>query len=265
MKALDKIKNIIPEAKRKKIQTGVKVFRTVKNIVCWTLVVVLGVLMLVTLITRINGGTPSVFGYRLQRVETGSMVPELEVGEVILSKNIDDVSTLKVGDIITFHGGASYNYHNVTHRVLVAPQKGTDGNYILTTKGDANDVADAPIDGRDVESIMVGKMEFLKALYNFFLSPWGLITFVGLLLLIFFEEILNIVRIVSGNYPDEDEEDISQIIERIQREDAEKEAKRKAEMKKLNDYADDAFEDHAEPSDMEDPDPQEVETSEEDG
>lgn len=264
MKAIEKLKNKIPEKRRTQIKKGMKIFRIVKNIICWTLIAVLGVLMLVTLITRINGGTPSVFGYRLQRVETGSMVPELEIGEVILSKNVDDVSTLKAGDIITFRGGAVYGNHSVTHRVLVAPQKGPDGNYTLTTKGDANDVADAPIYGSDVESIMVGKLEFLKELYNFFLSPWGLLTFVGLLLIVFFEEIVNIVRILSGNYPDEDEEDISQIIERIQREDAEKEAKRKAELKRLKDYPEDAFEDNAELNDMEDPDPEEVASSEED-
>jgi hypothetical protein len=42
-------------------------------------------------------------------------------------------------------------------------------------------------------------------------------------LLVFFDELLNVIRIISGNFPDEDEEDINDIIERIQREDREKE------------------------------------------
>ena len=67
----------------------------------------------------------------------------------------------------------------------------------------------------------------LKYLFDFFLSPWGLIIFIGALLFIFFDELLNIVRIVSGNYPDEEEESIAEIMERIQREDAEKEEEKK--------------------------------------
>ena len=59
-------------------------------------------------------------------------------------------------------------------------------------------------------------------MYEIFLSPWGLLIFIGLLLFVFFDELLNIVRIVTGNYKDEDEEDINDIIARIQREDREK-------------------------------------------
>ena len=51
----------------------------------------------------------------------------------------------------------------------------------------------------------------------------------GALLIIFIDELINLVRIASQNYPDEQEESINEIMERIQREDAEKARKEKLE------------------------------------
>ena len=96
-----------------------------------------------------------------------------------------------------------------------------------------NDIADDEITADYVESKYICKLGFVTKLYELFLSPWGLLIFIGLLLFIFFDELLNIVRIVSGNYPEEKEESIAEIMERIQREDREKEEaqKRLAEKK----------------------------------
>ncbi|MBQ2570652.1 MAG: hypothetical protein II573_09720, partial [Ruminococcus sp.] len=52
----------------------------------------------------------------------------------------------------------------------------------------------------------------------------GLIVFIFLMLLVFFDEILNIIHITSGKYDEnEQEESIGEIIKRIQQEDKEKE------------------------------------------
>ena len=101
---------------------------------------------------------------------------------------------------------------------------------------------------------MLKKLDFLRTIYDLFLSPWGLIIFIALLLLVFFDELMNIIRIATGNYRDEDEESISEIIERIQREDMEKEEeKKRLSQKKSRDLANlmsyRAIEDDSEPSD----------------
>ncbi len=223
-----KIYNKIPEEKREKAVKVYHILRAIKNVLCWTLIAVLAVSVVTFLMMRIRGETPSVFGYTLQRIQTGSMEPELMVGDVILSKNIDDVSTLEEGDIITFQGGSYFSNNRVTHRVYVKPHM-ENGVVVLQTKGDANDIADPVIEGSTVESRYLNKITFLNMLYNFFLSPWGLIIFIMLIVFVFFDEVLNIGKIVSGNYEEKDEEDIGQIIERIQREDAEKARKEKRE------------------------------------
>lgn len=220
-----RIYNKLPEGKRDKIVKTYHVLRTIKNVVCWTMVAVLAIVVVIFLTMRINGETPTLFGYTLQRVATGSMEPALHVGDVILGKSVDDVKTLEKGDIITFQGGAYFDNHHVTHRVDVKPYVNESGELVLQTKGDANDISDPVISADDVESVFVTKLEFLNAIYDFFLSPWGLIIFILLILFVFFDEVLNIGRIVTGNDGEEEEEDIGTIIERIQRE----EQKRKLE------------------------------------
>ena len=210
----------------------------IKNVVCWTLIIILSFAVITFLLTRFAGATPSLFGYTLQRVSSGSMVPELEVGDVILSRNVGESDELKVvgesdelkvDDIITFDGSDQFGEKNVTHRIIVAPYE-ANGVVMLQTKGDANYIADNPIAFSRVQSLMLKKLDFLRTIYDLFLSPWGLIIFIALLLLVFFDELMNIIRIATGNYRDEDEESISEIIERIQREDREKaeEKKRRA-------------------------------------
>ena len=201
----------------------------IKNVVCWTLIIILSFAVITFLLTRFTGGTPSLFGYTLQRVSSGSMVPELEVGDVILSRNLREGDALNEGDIITFDGSDQFGEKNVTHRIIVAPYE-ANGVVMLQTKGDANYIADNPIAFSRVQSLMLKKLDFLRTIYDLFLSPWGLIIFIALLLLVFFDELMNIIKIATGNYRDEDEESISEIIERIQREDREKaeEKKRRA-------------------------------------
>ena len=229
MKLKDKLTAKIPEQKREKIKKTLNVLRIIKNIVCWTLIIILSFAVITFLLTRFAGGTPSLFGYTLQRVSSGSMVPEPEVGDVILSRNVGESDELKVDDIITFDGSDQFGEKNVTHRIIVAPYE-ANGVVMLQTKGDANYIADNPIAFSRVQSLMLKKLDFLRTIYDLFLSPWGLIIFIALLLLVFFDELMNIIRIATGNYRDEDEESISEIIERIQREDMEKaeEKKRRA-------------------------------------
>lgn len=222
MKLKDKIIAKLPEEKRPQIIKTLNVLRIIKNTVCWTLIIILTFLMIGFMLSRVSGNTPSLFGYTVQRISSGSMEPEFLVGDVILSKEIDDVASLKVGDIITFKGGDQFGNNNVTHRVVVAPKE-ENGTMMLQTKGDANEVYDEPIRADQVQSKYICKISFLTKLYAFFLSPWGLLVFIALLILIFFDEILNIIHITSRRENnDGNNESITEIIDRIQREDAEK-------------------------------------------
>ncbi len=76
-------------------------------------------------------------GYRPLIVRSGSMVPALRIGDVVLVEEIT-VRELRVGDIATLHDPNS-SADTITHRVRLVATDGTQ--VVLTTRGDAN-VAD---------------------------------------------------------------------------------------------------------------------------
>lgn len=195
----------------------------VKNVICWAVLIVLVLTVLIFLITRINGSVPSVFGYSVFRVSSGSMEPELTVGDVILDRAVTDPEELSAGDVITFEGTGKLDGLLVTHKIIKAPYTDENGNIMLQTKGVANDYPDDPISFNSVTAVMVCKVPTLDVIYNVFLSAWGLIIFIVLLVLIFIDELVVIIRILTGNEKTAgDADDINEIIERLEKEKAQK-------------------------------------------
>lgn len=205
-----------------------KVFRIInliKNIICWTLIVVLVFTLVLFFTSRINGSTPSVFGYSIFRVSSGSMEPELMVGDIILDKEVDNPEDLKIGDVITFKSN-EYDDMLVTHQIIKAPYE-ENGKLMLQTKGVANDLADKPISADNVKGIMICKVDYLDTVYNIFLSPWGLLILIALIVIIFFDEIITIVKILTNNDKSVKEaDDINEIIDRLQTEKLKEQAER---------------------------------------
>ena len=83
--------------------------------------------------------TPS--KYNAYVVLTGSMLPEIQVKDVVLTKRVDP-SELKKGDIITFLSSDNrFEGITVTHRIVdIIPNP--DGTYQFQTKGDNNNTVD---------------------------------------------------------------------------------------------------------------------------
>ena len=194
-----------------------RIIKLIKNIICWTLIAVLVFTLVLFFMSRINGRTPSVFGYSIFRVSSGSMEPELMVGDIILDKTVDNPEDLKVGDVITFKS-SDYGDLLVTHKVIKAPYE-ENGKLMLQTKGIANEVEDKPISVDNVKGIMICKVDYLDTVYNVFLSPWGLLILIALIVIIFFDEIITIVKILTNNDKSvKDADDINEIIDRLQAE-----------------------------------------------
>ena len=194
-----------------------RIIKLIKNIICWTLIAVLVFTLVLFFMSRINGSTPSVFGYSIFRVSSGSMEPELMVGDIILDKTVDNPEDLKVGDVITFKS-SDYGDLLVTHKVIKAPYE-ENGKLMLQTKGIANEVEDKPISVDNVKGIMICKVDYLDTVYNVFLSPWGLLILIALIVIIFFDEIITIVKILTNNDKSvKDADNINEIIDRLQAE-----------------------------------------------
>lgn len=125
---------------------------------------------------RLNpGAVPSIAGFRLMSVLSGSMRPALQPGDMILSMAVKP-EEIKIGDIITYGIGREYL---VTHRV--ADIDNSTGELRFKAKGDANNAEDnrliAPeqILGRHVLRIPYGGY-----IGRFARSPLGLAMLIGI-------------------------------------------------------------------------------------
>jgi signal peptidase len=90
-------------------------------------------------------------------VSSESMVPTLNVYDVIIVKNGSTFDDLKVGDIIVFHSPSDYD-RVIVHRV-VKIQSGSEK--IITTKGDNNPASIPGIDYPISKREYIGKVVFV--------------------------------------------------------------------------------------------------------
>ena len=121
---------------------------------------------------------------------SGSMNPSIKVYDVVISVNENDLSKIKVGDIITFISTWEVNYGlTVTHRV-VGITKNTAGEYQFTTKGDNNQSADgAPVTQENFVGKVVMRIPQLGRL-QFFLATrigWFVVIFIPALGVIIYD------------------------------------------------------------------------------
>lgn len=117
---------------------------------------IFGLTVFISVLNASAGKVPSVFGFSVLQVKTGSMEPEIPVGGVVITRDIDP-DKLKVNDVISFYSNdASISNEVNTHRIIGIIES-ESGERIFRTKGDANSMADsASVFERDI----VGKVIF---------------------------------------------------------------------------------------------------------
>lgn len=115
---------------------------------------ILGALILIALVVMVSA-FPIKGNIQIKVVESGSMVPALPTGSVVLIK---PMSAYALGDIITFEGtlrDAKGQKVPVTHRLVDMRKEGGEDVYI--TKGDANKEPDTQ---KVLASQIIGKVLF---------------------------------------------------------------------------------------------------------
>lgn len=129
-----------------------------------TILTIIIIVLCVLILLVAKGYHPSICGYQILRVITGSMAPEIEQDTVILIRKTAQ-EDLKVGDVITFESTdpslqGMYN----THRIVEIRVSSTTGEIQYITKGDSNSSVDAypvtydRIAGRLVREIPFGNL-----------------------------------------------------------------------------------------------------------
>ncbi len=151
------------------------------------------------------------------------MEPELEIGDVILTSKCDG-NKVKAGEIVTYKStSGTMKGKLVTHRVVKPPYKSNGETYVVT-KGDANNIDDEPITTAQIQAKLITKISILAFIYNIFITPWGLLLIIGLIIFAFFNEIVILAKAITGIGYEEKTESVEDIIERYQKENAETKA-----------------------------------------
>jgi len=132
-------------AKKKKIENRQKVKKIIMYIIIIPLILY-NLIILFQVFAKSNT-TPNVLGHKTFVIISGSMVPELQIGDIAVVKNVEK-SELKVGDVISFREGNTVTTHRISGIL-------EDGKY--KTKGDANNADDTnPVEYANIE----GKLAF---------------------------------------------------------------------------------------------------------
>lgn len=152
-------------------QKGVGVFKIIIwNIISRLLTVLIIIICLIIGVQKVTNNKESFFGYRIFRVQTGSMIPKYQIGDVILVKE-KDANNIKVGDDVTYLGeAASVKGLLITHRVIDIEEK--DGKRIFHTKGIANNLEDPAITGNQINGVVQTKLYVLTLICNLLVNKY---------------------------------------------------------------------------------------------
>lgn len=125
-------------------------------ILSWVLLIVMAALLVFTIFrvveSKKTGEGVFLLGYRPVLVLTGSMEPYMMTNGIALTKEVDSLDDIAVGDVVTYHVmNDNGRKLLITHRIIAID----DG--LIYTKGDNNNVIDGyPLTMDNVEAKVVG-------------------------------------------------------------------------------------------------------------
>ena len=139
---------------------------------------------------------PMPFGYGAAVVLSGSMEPEFSKGDLIVVKVTENY---ELNDIVVFQDGNAL----VVHRII-----SIDGETI-TTKGNANNTADEPINVSAVKGEVLFWIPYAGSVVGFLKTPVGIICIIA--------AAIALIEIPRRNEKKKDDEERQKIIEEIER------------------------------------------------
>ncbi|MEG0021281.1 MAG: signal peptidase I [Bacilli bacterium] len=160
-----------------------KTFKIISGIFKFAFVMVLVLFIAVVCLQRFSNNKISFFNYRLFSVITGSMKPMYNVGDVLLSKEVD-INTLEKGDVVSYLGKVNdFAGKIVTHQIIDI-EKTSDGTRIFHTKGTANQIEDPVIYGNQIYGKVIYKSFILSLIYKIVANKTGMFLLVIIPLMI---------------------------------------------------------------------------------
>ncbi len=179
--------------KIKKIKEN-KALKIIGNILYSILFLIVVLMLIIVIIQRTSNNSISIGGYRIFAVATGSMVPKYEVGDVLISKEIEP-SEIKVGDTVVYKGEVGgFKDKFVTHQIQ-SINKQEDGTYKFITKGISNIEADPEISETQVYGKIIYKVKTLSLISKLISNVYVFYFFIFVpMAIIIYKQIRNLIK-----------------------------------------------------------------------
>lgn len=162
------------------------------NIVGAVLCIILIPILLINCILIVKGmfspnEVPSIGNYSPFIVLTDSMEPEINAGDLIICKKIDDAKSLEVGMTISFFDPAGNGSTVVTHKITNVYTDEETGKLYFRTRGVANNIEDRyPVPEENIIGVYKGtRFPVIGYVVVFAQKPIGLIVCIGVPVLLF--------------------------------------------------------------------------------
>jgi len=185
------------------------VLKKIWNVIYFLLVIATLMLLVVVVLQRVSNNTISIGGFRIFNIVSESMIPKYQIGDVLLSKNVD-INEIKIGDDVVYIGEeADFKDRIVTHQVIDIEKY--DEGIIFHTKGIANDVEDPVIRGHQIYGVIVGRVPIISNISKMISNLYSMyfIVFIPMAILIFVE-VKKFIYNLKDDEEFEDEEEIEE-------------------------------------------------------
>lgn len=137
--------------KRKKKINKIRKFISIATYLVIVPLLIYNITLIIQAVIKPNE-TPSFFGIKTYVIISGSMQPELNIGDIVIVKSIK-AEELKVGDVISFRDKQNV----ITHRINKIQNQKDEIEY--KTKGDSNNTEDKiVVEFNMIEGKVVGKV-----------------------------------------------------------------------------------------------------------
>lgn len=169
-----------------------KIVNIISSVLEWILCIFLLLLVLITINQRFSKGG-DFFGYRIYTVASSSMIPDYEIGDTVLVKEVP-LTGIKIGDAVTYLGeDITVKNLIITHRVEKIEK--LDGEYVFHTKGIANNIEDPLVYGHQILGKVTYKFIVLSFIGSISTNLYKLFFFVTVPIAILI--VIEIIKIVK--------------------------------------------------------------------
>ena len=162
-----------------------KIISTIVNVILVIAIVIAATATYTSYVSTSGNGVPTVLGLRVFSIQTDSMYPTLNPGDLIIDKAVKDSSQLQVGDIITYWTVINGERVLNTHRISQIYDGG--GHLIFETKGDNNSISDSlTVHESEVVGIYSSRIAGVGKVFDYLQTSTGFLIVVVVPVFLFF-------------------------------------------------------------------------------